>query len=363
MTPCCAWFSLGRRDDELRVFVGNQITLIFWVLHCYLFTEVTNKTFQSFDKFIRGLNEAFGQKNKLERWWKCCRSDSHTYTFEHSQTPLGPPQRCYQVFLVILLAEVLHTLFNCGNTTRTLSCFTSSEQRGAQELPRLKSAYLYLQYDPVLPAAVVLLWTSPRLSWRWETVMFPWLDGPSTQQMYKLAKASLCAGEKETSFSKLWDPLIGVQPTVMFSKSRCLLCTVSHSFLIFSLTFSTSFAVSWSWWVEHSWSNSRSLIISSRQDLSRSMFRRSRLRMYIRAAVHRARFWKTKRKPFFLPMDGHEKGNLHFLKNSEFTDRVLSSVAQNFEDLGHFPSCSQVHPEAGHGTPRGQADYTEQRKG
>lgn len=84
----------------------------------------------------------------------------------------------------------------------------------------------------------------------------------------------------------------------MFSKSRCLLCTVSHSFLIFSLTFSTSFAVSWSWWAEHSWSNSRSLIISSRQALSRSMFRRSRLRMYIRAAVHRARFWNKKKTRF-----------------------------------------------------------------
>lgn len=40
------------------------------------------------------------------------------------------------------------------------------------------------------------------------------------------------------------------------------------------------------------------------------------------------------------------------------TDRVLRSVAQNLEDLGHLPSRSQVHPEAGHGAPRGQADYT-----
>lgn len=76
MTPCCVWFSLGRRDDELRVFVGNQVALIFWVLHCYLFTEVTNKTFQSYDKIIRGLNEAFGQKNKI--------AESPTYTFKHS---------------------------------------------------------------------------------------------------------------------------------------------------------------------------------------------------------------------------------------------------------------------------------------
>lgn len=50
---------------------------------------------------------------------------------------------------------------------------------------------------------------------------------------------------------------------------------------------------------------------------------------------------------------------LHFLEDSERTHRVLSSVAQDLEDLGHLPSRSQVHPEAGHGAPRGQADYTE----
>lgn len=38
---------------------------------------------------------------------------------------------------------------------------------------------------------------------------------------------------------------------------------------------------------------------------------------------------------------------------------MLSSVAQNLEDLGHLPARSQVHPEAGHGAARGQADYTE----
>lgn len=37
---------------------------------------------------------------------------------------------------------------------------------------------------------------------------------------------------------------------------------------------------------------------------------------------------------------------------------MLGSVAQNLEDLGHLPSRSQVHPEAGHGAPRGQADDT-----
>lgn len=41
-----------------------------------------------------------------------------------------------------------------------------------------------------------------------------------------------------------------------------------------------------------------------------------------------------------------------------FTDRVLRSITEHFEDLGHFPSGSQVHPETGHGTPCGQADYT-----
>lgn len=100
-------------------------------------------------------------------------------------------------------------------------------------------------------------------------------------------------------------------PTVMFSKSRCLLCTVSHSFLIFSLTFSTSFAVSWSWWAEWSWSSSSSLIISSRQALSRSMLRRSRLRMYMRAAVHRARFWKSKSWQPLLGSYGEAKHVIH----------------------------------------------------
>lgn len=33
---CC---SPGRGDNELRVFVGNQVTLVFWVLHCHLWAE------------------------------------------------------------------------------------------------------------------------------------------------------------------------------------------------------------------------------------------------------------------------------------------------------------------------------------
>lgn len=41
-----------------------------------------------------------------------------------------------------------------------------------------------------------------------------------------------------------------------------------------------------------------------------------------------------------------------------FTDRVLWNITEHFEDLCHFPSGPQVHPETGHGTSRGQADYT-----
>lgn len=44
--------------------------------------------------------------------------------------------------------------------------------------------------------------------------------------------------------------------------------------------------------------------------------------------------------------------------DKHFTDRVLRSVTEHFENLCHFPSGSQVHPETGHGTPCGQADYT-----
>lgn len=41
-----------------------------------------------------------------------------------------------------------------------------------------------------------------------------------------------------------------------------------------------------------------------------------------------------------------------------FTDRMLRSITEHFEDLRHFPSGPQVHPETGHGTLCGQADYT-----
>ena len=39
-----------------------------------------------------------------------------TYALQHSQTPLRAPQGGHQVLLVILLAQVLHTLFHCGET-------------------------------------------------------------------------------------------------------------------------------------------------------------------------------------------------------------------------------------------------------
>lgn len=42
---------------------------------------------------------------------------------------------------------------------------------------------------------------------------------------------------------------------------------------------------------------------------------------------------------------------------------MLWSITENFEDLRHFPSGSQVHSETGHGTPCGQADYTRAVKG
>ena len=37
---------------------------------------------------------------------------------------------------------------------------------------------------------------------------------------------------------------------------------------------------------------------------------------------------------------------------------MLWSITENLEDLGNFPSGSQVHSETGHGTSCGQADYT-----
>lgn len=92
--------------------------------------------------------------------------------------------------------------------------------------------------------------------------------------------------------------------TVMFCRSRCLLCTVSHSFLIFSFILAISLALKWT--VESapfpppwSWSSSSRRIIRSRQDRSRSMLSRSLLRMYMREAVHRAKFCRGDRKRNF----------------------------------------------------------------
>lgn len=42
--------------------------------------------------------------------------------------------------------------------------------------------YLCLQYGPNLPAAAVLLWTNPQLSWRLERAVSPWQDGQSTTE-------------------------------------------------------------------------------------------------------------------------------------------------------------------------------------
>lgn len=92
----------------------------------------------------------------------------------------------------------------------------------------------------------------------------------------------------------------------MFCRSRCLLCTVSQSFRIFSFILAISLALNWG--VESatapppwSWSISSSRIIRSRQDRSRSMFKRSLLRMYIRDAVHRAKFCRNKKSTFLKP--------------------------------------------------------------
>lgn len=42
--------------------------------------------------------------------------------------------------------------------------------------------------------------------------------------------------------------------------------------------------------------------------------------------------------------------------------RMLRGVVERFEDLGHLPSGPEVHPEAGHGTARSQADHTAELK-
>lgn len=102
-------------------------------------------------------------------------------------------------------------------------------------------------------------------------------------------------------------------PTVMFSRSRCLLWTVSHSLRIFSLILFMSFSFS-SLAEEASCSNSRSRIIRSRLALSKSMFKRSLLRMYIRAAVQRDKFlgWERKKKKNQLAFTNHFRQTFHY---------------------------------------------------
>lgn len=42
-----------------------------------------------------------------------------TYTLQNTQTSLGPPQRGHQILLIILAAQVLHTLFHCRGVEST----------------------------------------------------------------------------------------------------------------------------------------------------------------------------------------------------------------------------------------------------
>lgn len=82
--------------------------------------------------------------------------------------------------------------------------------------------------------------------------------------------------------------------TVMFSRSRCLLWTVSQSLRIFSLILFMSFSLSNL--EEESCSSSKSRIIKSKLALSRSMFKRSLLKIYIKAAVQSDKFFGKKKK-------------------------------------------------------------------
>lgn len=61
--------------------------------------------------------------------------------------------------------------------------------------------------------------------------------------------------------------------------------------------------------------------------------------------------------------DKHITNSHNFFQGGRVTDRMLWSITENFEDLCHFPSGSQMHSETGHGTPSGQADYTTAVKG
>lgn len=149
--------------------------------------------------------------------------------------------------------------------------------------------------------------------------------------------------------------------TVIFSKSRCLLWTVSQSLRIFSFTLFISFVVNWSA-MDLSSSNSSKRIIRSKLARSRSIFKRSRLRMYIREAVHKARFWgrdkDSKVEQINLCKTPASK-DFRGVK-SLWTYWMLRCITESFKDLSHFPTSPQVHPETGHGAPRGQTNNTAQ---
>lgn len=40
---CSIWDSPGGGDNELGVLVGNQVTLVFWILHCHLLVAMVKK--------------------------------------------------------------------------------------------------------------------------------------------------------------------------------------------------------------------------------------------------------------------------------------------------------------------------------
>lgn len=118
---------------------------------------------------------------KFWRTWK-----DATYTFKHSQTSLGSPQRFYEFLLVIFLGQVLHALFHCGSTKQTahLTFHVVKPQSRSNQAGGFKThthTDLYPQYGPGLLAVEVLLWTNRPLSWRSGIIAPPWRGGPSAR--------------------------------------------------------------------------------------------------------------------------------------------------------------------------------------
>ena len=70
MAPSCIWCSPGRGDNELRVFVGNQVTLVFWVLHCHLLAEDEREI-----KSIKGKVHSKAQNNTKKQKMRGDTSD------------------------------------------------------------------------------------------------------------------------------------------------------------------------------------------------------------------------------------------------------------------------------------------------